>query len=34
MHTKFWSENQKERDHMRDLDVNGWRIIRKSGVRV
>jgi len=23
MHTKFWSENLKERDHLEDLGVDG-----------
>jgi hypothetical protein len=23
MHTKFWSENLKRRDHLKDLDVDG-----------
>jgi len=38
MHTKFWPENLKGRDHAEDLDVNGkiilkW-ILGKQGGKV
>jgi hypothetical protein len=38
MHTKFWTENLKERDHLKDEDVNGkiileW-IVGKYGGKV
>jgi hypothetical protein len=38
MHTKFWLENMKERDHLEDLLVDGSIILKsilnKQGVRV
>jgi len=32
MHTKFWSENLKGKNHLEDLDVEG-RIILKCVIR-
>jgi len=28
MHTKFWSENLKGRDHLEDLGIDGMIILR------
>jgi hypothetical protein len=28
MHTKFWSDNLREKDHFGDLDVSGIIIVR------
>jgi hypothetical protein len=24
MHTRFWPENMKGKDHVYDLDIDGW----------
>jgi hypothetical protein len=28
MHIGYWWENQKERDHLEDQDVDGWTILK------
>jgi hypothetical protein len=28
MHIVYWWENQKERDHKKDKDVDGWIILK------
>jgi hypothetical protein len=28
MHTGYWRENQKERDHLEDQDVGRWIILK------
>jgi hypothetical protein len=29
MHIGYWWKNQKERDHLEDLDVGGWIILKR-----
>jgi hypothetical protein len=28
MHTAYWRESQKERDHEKDQEVGGWKILK------
>jgi hypothetical protein len=30
MHTKFWLEDPKGRDHLEDVDIDGW----KNNIRI
>jgi hypothetical protein len=34
MHIGYWWESQKERDHLEDIDVGGWTILKYIWLRI